>query len=287
MSVLSYDFMQRALVAAALVGLVAPLIGVFLVQRRLALLGDGMGHVALAGVGIAFLLGTAPVPTALVAAAVGAVVIELIRSRSRTAGDLALALIFYGGIAGGVFFTSLAGGRSSTALNQYLFGSLSTVATSDIGWLVAVSLVVLAVMAVFGRELFVMALDPDVARTQGIRTVAMSMLLTVMAALTVVIGMRTVGLLLVSAIMIVPIAAAQQLTRSFRTTAVLGVVVGELSALLGLAVSFQLDVPPGPAIVFLALGLFAVCAVIAVPLRHRRARAALASRAAALNGVAT
>jgi zinc transport system permease protein len=274
----SYDFMQRALVAAALIGLVAPLIGVFLVQRRLALLGDGMGHVALAGVGIAFLLGTAPVPTALVAAAAGAVIIELIRSRSRTAGDLALALIFYGGIAGGVFFTSLAGGKSSTALNQYLFGSLSTVATSDIGWLVAVSLVVLAVMAVFGRELFVMALDPDVARTQGIRTVAMSMLLTVMAALTVVIGMRTVGLLLVSAIMIVPIAAAQQLTRSFRTTAALGVVVGELSALLGLLASFTLDVPPGPAIVFLSLGLFAVCAVVAVPLRRRRARSSLATR---------
>lgn len=275
---LAYDFMQRALVAAALIGLVAPLIGVFLVQRRLALLGDGMGHVALAGVGLAFLLGTAPVPSALVAAAVGAVVIELIRSRSRTAGDLALALIFYGGIAGGVFFTSLAGGRSSTALNQYLFGSLSTVATTDIGWLVAVSLTVLAIMLVFGRELFVMALDPDVARTQGVRTVAMSMLLTVMAALTVVIGMRTVGLLLVSAIMIVPIAAAQQLTRAFRTTAAVGVVVGELSALLGLVVSFELDVPPGPAIVFLALLLFAVCAVIAVPLHHRRARTASAAR---------
>lgn len=273
---LSYDFMQRALVAAALIGLVAPLIGVFLVQRRLALLGDGMGHVALAGVGLAFLVGTAPVPTALAAAAIGAVVIELIRSRSRTAGDLALALIFYGGIAGGVFFTSLAGGRSSTALNQYLFGSLSTVATSDIGWLVGVSLLVLAVMLVFGRELFVMALDPDVARTQGVRTVGMSMLLTVMAALTVVIGMRTVGLLLVSAIMIVPIAAAQQLTRSFRSTAVLGVVVGELAALLGLVVSFELDVPPGPSIVFLALGLFAVCAVVAVPLRRRRARTASA-----------
>lgn len=275
---LAYDFMQRALVAAALIGLVAPLIGVFLVQRRLALLGDGMGHVALAGVGLAFLLGTAPVPSALVAAAIGAVVIELIRSRSRTAGDLALALIFYGGIAGGVFFTSLAGGRSSTALNQYLFGSLSTVAVADLGWLVAVSLVVLAIMLVFGRELFVMALDPDVARTQGVRTVAMSMLLTIMAALTVVIGMRTVGLLLVSAIMIVPIAAAQQLTRAFRTTAVLGVVVGELAAVLGLVVSFELDVPPGPAIVFLALGLFAVCAVVAVPLRRRRARASTALR---------
>ncbi len=272
MPLLSYDFMQRALVAAALVGLVAPLIGVFLVQRRLALLGDGMGHVALSGVGIAFLVGSAPVPTALAAAAIGAVVIELIRARSRTAGDLALALIFYGGIAGGVFFTALAGGRSSTALNQYLFGSLSTVAATDLVWLGLAAAVVLVVLLVFGREIFVMALDPDVARTQGIRTTAMSMLLTVLAAFTVVLGMRTVGLLLVSAIMIVPIAAAQQLTRGFLTTAAVGVVIGEVSAILGLVAAFELDVPPGPAIVFLALGLFAVCAVLAVPVRRRRSR---------------
>jgi len=272
MALLSYDFMQRALVAAALIGLVAPLIGVFLVQRRLALLGDGMGHVALCGVGIAFLAGTAPVPTALVAAAIGAVVIELIRARSRTAGDLALALIFYGGIAGGVFFTSLAGGRSSAALNQYLFGSLSTVGATDLVWLALVAVVVMVVLGLFGREIFVMALDPDVAHTQGIRTTAMSTLLTVLAAMTVVIGMRTVGLLLVSAIMIVPIAAAQQLTRGFRTTAALGVVIGLLSAIVGLVVSFYLDVPPGPSIVFLALGLFGVCALIAVPVRRRRSR---------------
>ena len=92
---LSYDFMQRALLAAVVVGTISPLIGVFLVQRRLALLGDGMGHVALTGVGLAFLVGTAPVTTALVLAAIGAVVLEIIRSRSRTAGDLALALVFY------------------------------------------------------------------------------------------------------------------------------------------------------------------------------------------------
>ena len=272
MSLLSYDFMQRALVAAALIGLVAPLIGVFLVQRRLALLGDGMGHVALCGVGIAFLAGTSPVPTALAAAAIGAVVIELIRARSRTAGDLALALIFYGGIAGGVFFTSLAGGKSSAALNQYLFGSLSTVGATDLVWLALVAVVVLVVLGLFGREIFVMALDPDVAHTQGIRTTAMSMLLTVLAAMTVVIGMRTVGLLLVSAIMIVPIAAAQQLTRGFRTTAALGVVIGLLSATAGLVTSFYLDVPPGPTIVFLALGLFAVCAMVSLPVRRRRSR---------------
>ncbi len=205
-------------------------------------------------------------------------VIELIRASRAPPAILALALIFYGGIAGGVLLTSLASGRA-TALNQYLFGSLSTVATSDLVWLGVVALLVLAILAVFGREIFVMALDPDIARTQGIRTTAMSMLLTVLAAMTVVIGMRTVGLLLVSAIMIVPIAAAQQLTRGFRTTAVVGVVVGELSAVLGLVASFYLDVPPGPAIVFLALGLFAVCAAIAVPLRRRRARRSVASRA--------
>ena len=198
-------------------------------------------------------------PTALVAAAIGAVVIELIRARSRTAGDLALALIFYGGIAGGVFFTSLAGGKSSTALNQYLFGSLSTVAATDLVWLgrrrcSSCS----SCSCVFGREIFVMALDPDVARTQGIRTTAMSMLLTVLAAFTVVIGMRTVGLLLVSAIMIVPIAAAQQLTRGFRTTALVGVVVGrDLRACSAWSRPSSSTCRPGPAIVFLALGLFA------------------------------
>ncbi len=280
MPLFEYDFLQRALVAAAIVGLVAPLIGVFLVQRRLALLGDGMGHVALAGVGIAFLFGTAPVPTALVAAAVGAVVIELIRAKSRTAGDLALALIFYGGIAGGVLFTYLAGGKSSAALNQYLFGSLSTVSASDLVWLVVVALLVIVVLATFGREIFVMALDPDLARTQGIRVTAMSMLLTVLAALTVVIGMRTVGLLLVSAIMIVPVAAAQQLTRAFRTTAMIGVVVGELSAVLGLFSSYSLDVPPGPAIVMVALLLFGLCAALAVPVRRRRSRRVAAAAAA-------
>ena len=160
---LEYDFMQRALIAAAIVGLIAPLIGVFLVQRRLALLGDGMGHVALMGVGLAFLLGTAPVPTAMVTAALGAFLIEFIRNRSRTAGDVALALLFYGGIAGGVLFASLAPGKASSSLNAYLFGSLSTVATGDIWALVALAVTVLVILAIFGRELFAVSLDPDIA----------------------------------------------------------------------------------------------------------------------------
>jgi len=269
-ALLDFDFMRRALVAAALVGLIAPLIGVFLVQRRLALLGDGMGHVALMGVGLAFLLGTAPIPTAMVTAALGAFLIEFIRNRSRTAGDVALALLFYGGIAGGVLFASLAPGKASSSLNSYLFGSLSTVAAGDLWALGILAVSVLVILAIFGRELFAVCLDPDIAQVQGIRVRAMSTLMAILAAIVVVVGMRVVGLLLVSAIMIVPVAAAQQLTRSFRSTAVIAVVIGLISSVAGLAGSFYIEVPPGPAIVMLALACFAVLAIAAVPIRRRR-----------------
>ncbi|MGA0003461.1 MAG: metal ABC transporter permease [Candidatus Nanopelagicales bacterium] len=268
---LSYEFMQRALIAAVIVGMISPLIGVFLVQRRLALLGDGMGHVAIAGVGLAFLTGTEPVITALFVSILGALILELVRHKSRAAGDLALALIFYGGIAGGVLLTSLAGGKASTALNQYLFGSLSTVSTQDFVALAAAAVVLVVILLRYGNYIFAMSLDGETARVQGIRVTAMSVLLTSMAAVTVVVGMRTVGLLLVSAIMIVPVAAAQQLTHSFKTTGLLASAIGMLSATGGLTISFYVDVPPGPTIVLLALAIFVVLALTtnSLHLRHR------------------
>lgn len=268
---LSYEFMQRALIAAVIVGMISPLIGVFLVQRRLALLGDGMGHVAIAGVGLAFLTGTEPVITALFVSILGALILELVRHKSRSAGDLALALIFYGGIAGGVLLTSLAGGKASTALNQYLFGSLSTVSTQDFVALAAAAVVLVVILLRYGNQIFAMSLDGETARVQGIRVTAMSVLLTSMAAVTVVVGMRTVGLLLVSAIMIVPVAAAQQLTHSFKTTGLLASAIGMLSATGGLTISFYVDVPPGPTIVLLALAIFVVLALTtnSLHLRHR------------------
>ena len=268
---LSYEFMQRALIAAVIVGMISPLIGVFLVQRRLALLGDGMGHVAIAGVGLAFLTGTEPVITALFVSILGALILELVRHKSRSAGDLALALIFYGGIAGGVLLTSLAGGKASTALNQYLFGSLSTVSTQDFVALGIAALALIVILLRYGNQIFAMSLDGETARIQGIRVTAMSVLLTSMAAVTVVVGMRTVGLLLVSAIMIVPVAAAQQLTHSFKTTGLLASAIGMLSATGGLTLSFYVDVPPGPTIVLLALAIFVVLALTtnSLHLRHR------------------
>ena len=258
MTWLDYDFMRRALLAAFIIGLVAPAIGVFLVQRRLALLGDGMGHVALTGVGLAFLTGTAPVPTALAVAVLGAIGIEVLRARSRSAGDVILALVFYGGIAGGVLLTYLAGNRAASSLNQYLFGAITTVSGGDLVWLAVAAAGVLIVLTIFGREMFAVSFDAEVAHTQGIPTQFISTLITVLAAVTVVIGMRTVGLLLVSAVMIVPIAAAQQVSKSFRATGLLGAGIGVACAVGGVVLSYYVDAPSGATIVLLTLACFLV-----------------------------
>jgi zinc transport system permease protein len=266
------DFMRRALVAAALVGLVAPVIGTFLVQRRLALLGDGIGHVALTGVALGFLTNTAPVFTALIVSAAGAVLIELVRVRARTSGDVALALLFYGGIAGGVLLIGLAPGASTATLTAYLFGSVSTVDVQDVYVVAGLAVLVLGVIGYFGRELFVVCQDEDVARAHGLPVRFLSLVIAVTAALTVVLAMRVVGVLLVSALMVVPVAAAQQLARSFRVTIGLAMAIGVVAALGGLSTAYYVDVAPGSAIVLLALAVFGAAVAAGYAVRALRAR---------------
>ena len=266
---LSYGFMQRALLAALLVGLTAPAVGIFLVQRRLALLGDGIGHVALTGVALGFLLGTAPVLTAVVVASAGAVLIEVMRSRAGTSGDVALALLFYGGLAGGVLLIGLAPGGSNANLLAYLFGSLTTVAPSDLALIGGLAAVVLALLGTFGRELFAVCHDEEHARVAGLHVRALTLMLAVLGAVTVTVSMRVVGLLLVSALMVVPVAAAQVLATSFRATAVGAMAIGVAAAVSGTTLSYQADVAPGAAIVVLTLAVFVVTSTVAA-LRARR-----------------
>ncbi|MCW2500395.1 MAG: hypothetical protein JWN87_2071 [Frankiales bacterium] len=262
MSLLEFDFMRRALVAAVLVGLAAPAIGTFLVQRKLSLMGDGIGHIALTGVALGFLLGTAPVLTAIVVAIAGAVAIELVRERGRASGDVALALLFYGGIAGGVLLIGLAPGGTNATLVGYLFGSLSSVTGTDLVVIVALSVAVLAVVTVFARELFAVCQDEEVARVSGLPVRFLNILVAVSAAVTVTVAMRVVGLLLVSALMVVPVATSQQLTRSFRATLLGACLVGAVASVSGLVVAFYADVAPGAATVVLALGGFLVAVLL-------------------------
>ncbi|MQA88216.1 MAG: metal ABC transporter permease [Streptosporangiales bacterium] len=259
---LEFDFLRRALLAAVVVGLAAPAVGTFIVQRRLALLGDGIGHVALTGVAAGFLTRTSPVVTAIVAAALGAVAIELMRERGRTSGDVALALLFYGGIAGGVLLIGLAPGGSNATLLSYLFGSVSSVTSSDLYVVLGIAAVVLVIIAAFGRELFLLCQDAEVARVYGLHVRFLSLLIAVTAAVTIVIAMRVVGLLLVSALMVVPVATAQQLTRSFRATILLAMAIGAGASVGGLVGAFYVDVAPGAAIVVLALAVFIVAVAL-------------------------
>ena len=269
LEIFTYEFAQRALIASLLIGLVAPLVGTYLVQRRLALLGDGAGHVALTGVGLAILFGWTPIPLALVTATLGTVLIELIRDRSKAAGDLALALVFYGGIAGGVFFASLSPGGTSAALNSYLFGSLTTASRADLIYLALITIIIFIIIYLWGQNIFAVGIDTDIAKVQNIPVKVTAIVLAVLSALTVVVGMRVVGLLLVSAIMIIPVAAAQQITNSFKSTMFLASFLGLISSLAGLLISFFVDVPPGPTIVMVSLGIFAIMAIAAAPLKRK------------------
>lgn len=258
---LDYTFMQHALIAASVVGLTAPLVGVYLVQRRLALLGDGIGHIALTGIGIAVLTGQAPIWGALVAALIGAVLVEYLRAKSKIAGDTALSIIFYGGIAGGVLLTAIGTGSASSTLSSYLFGSLTTVSRDDLIAVVLLGGLIVITVLVFGRQLLAVSVDPDHAHVQGMNLNFLSALIAALSAVTVTVGMRAVGLLLVSAIMVIPVVSAQQVSRSFRQTALIAAAIGWISAAVGLIISYLVDVPPGSTIVLTALGFFTLISI--------------------------
>jgi zinc transport system permease protein len=268
-NLLGYDFVQRALLAAFVTGLAAPAVGTYLVQRRQALMGDGIGHVAVTGVAVGLLTGTSPTLTAVIVAILASVVIEVVRDRGGTSGDVALALLFYGGIAGGVLLTGLAG-QSAATLNRYLFGSITTVDASDI-WVTTVLAVVVIVVAVgLAPRLFAVAHDPDFARVAGLHVRGYNLLVSVLAAVTVTVAMRTVGLLLVSALMVVPVATAQQLTRTFRETLLAAMALGTVASVGGILVSANVDAAPGATIVLLALAGFAAAWPVGMWLRRRR-----------------
>ena len=268
----SFGFMQRALIAALVSGLLAPAVGTYLVQRRLSLLGDGLGHVATAGVGLAILMGTAPLPVAIVVCLVGAVGIEWLRQSGRASADVGLAILFYGGLSLGLLLASLAGQGTGT-LSQYLFGSLITVTSGDVWLIGGLAVVVLIVSLGLAPQLFSVCVDEDYARTKGLRTSLLNIVIVAMAALTVTLSMRTVGLLLVSALMVVPVAAAHNLATSFKTALAIAMGIGVVVSGGGVVISAAADTASGPTIVVAAIVVFGLSAALAAwrgHLGHRR-----------------
>ena len=258
---LQLEFMQRALLAGLLVAAICPVIGLFLVLRRLSLIGDGLGHIAFAGVAAGFLTHIYPLVTALGFTVAGAAGIEWLRARQKAYGDLALAIFFYSGIAGGVVLSKMSDSFSGAQLFGYLFGQISTVSITDVWFIFGLGIVVVAIVVLLYKELFALTFDEATARVSGIRVGALNLLLAVMAAVTVSVGMRIVGLLMVAALMIVPVAAALQLGRGFKATLLWSVLFSMVSLVTGLATSYYLDLPPGGTIVLLAVGVFLLATI--------------------------
>jgi zinc transport system permease protein len=270
MSILEADFMRLAFASGAVVGVLAPAIGFFLVQRRMSLIGDGIGHAAFAGVAAGYLLGFSPVATALVASVLAAVGIEWLRSRHRAAGDQVLALVFYTGIAGGVVLVSAAGALDAN-LFAFLFGSILTVTDSDLALVASLGAAGLVLIAIFYRGLVAVAVDPEGARVSGLPVGALNVLLAALAGVTIAVSMRVVGILLIAALMVLPVVAAGRVAWSIRSTIFLSMAFGLLSVLAGLSVSYYGDLAPGGAIVLIAAA-FALAGIASTAARRPRSR---------------
>src|SRR6266508_3800970 len=262
-------FMQRALFAGLVVGAFAPLIGTFLVQKRMSLIGDGIGHLAFAGVALGAVAGVYPLWTALGTAVAGALGVERLRARRKASGDLALALFFYSGIALGIVLLSRQ--LNPTNVLVYLFGQILTVTSSEVLVIVVLGVVVVAAILGVRRAMFAAVVDEEWARVAGL-------------PVGVLASMRVVGILLVAGLMVLPVASAQMLARSFRATMLWAMSIGVGSVIVGLVASRLWDLASGGTIVLVAAATFAVVAV-ASGARSRTQRLRVMRSQAATDGL--
>lgn len=272
MRLLTADFALRAYLAAGVVGLAGPVLGSFLVQRRLALIGDGMGHLAFAGVALGVALGVAPVWGALVLTIVGAFALERLRRSGRLTGDVSLALLFYFGIALGAVVLSAVGRFDANALG-FLFGSLFATTWPQVVSIVLLCTAVLAVTFLLYKELVAVALDEQTARASGLPVEGLNLVMLILIALLVSAGTRVVGLLLIAALLVVPVAAGSRLAHSFRGAMQWGMVAGVLSALAGVVIALvQGEIAPGGTIVLTALAVFVIAALAGTRIARHHVR---------------
>ena len=254
MEIFLMDFMQRAWLAGLIMAVICPLIGSFLVLRHQSMIGDGLGHIAFAGVAGGALLGTQPVLSAAAVTVIGAVLIEKVRTRMHDYADMILALFFYAGMGFAVIFTSL-NHSGSFNLSSFLFGSLMTISQADLYIVAALGIFIIIFILALYRPLQYLAYDEVSAKVAGLPADTLNLWLSVLTALTVALSMRVVGILLASAMM-VPVACALQWSRSFSGTMLRGVGFALFSVTLGMFLSYELNLAPGGTIVLVGAGCF-------------------------------
>ena len=252
---LSYSFMQRAALGGIAIALVCSLIGPFLVLRRLSLLGDGLAHVALGGIALGLLIGVHPVAAALLATSIGSLVVYRLIRTTRIHGDAATAIVLSGGVGVAVVVLGITRGFT-VDLFSYLFGSILALSKADLALIAVVLVAVVLFVYVYYRELVFMSFHEDLAELSGVKSTLVSSLFAVMTALAVVVSIRAVGVLLVSALLVIPALTALMLAKSFKATMGYSVLVSVCALLAGIILAFLLNLPPGGLIVLTLLGIF-------------------------------
>lgn len=247
LEILSYGFMQRAFLAGMVVAVICPAIGIFLVLRRMSMIGDTLSHVALAGVAGGMLGGIYPVYSALGFSVLAALAIEKLSKEYEQYKELSIAIILSAGIGLATVFISL--GNSNSAIFSYLFGSIGLVSGRDVWIIFILGLFIFVSVLFFYRALFYIAFDEEAARLAGVPVKWVNLYFTILIAVTIAVSMRIVGVLLVSSLMIVPVATSLQITGGFKQTFIYSVLFGIFSVLLGLFLSFYIDLAPGGTIV--------------------------------------
>ncbi|MFW6159667.1 MAG: metal ABC transporter permease [Acidobacteriota bacterium] len=252
---IQYGFLQRALVAGVFVAMACSLLGVFLVLRKDAMIGHGLAHVSFAGVALGLWFKTSPLMAALILTVATAIVMAKIRVKAGLSGDTAIALFSSAGFALGLILVSYSKGYSADLLS-YLFGDILSISPGEV-WLsiILASTVVLLVIFKYQKLLF-LTFDPETAKTSGVNVDRLDLLLTVLAAVTVVLGMKVVGILLVAALIVFPSASGLQLAGNFRMALILSGVFSVSSVVLGLWVAYVIDIPASGAIVFISFLFF-------------------------------
>lgn len=253
--ILQYSFMVRALLAGLLVALSVPVLGSFLVARRYSLIADSLAHVSLAGIGAGLLLGFSPIAVAIPVTIIGGLLLEYLRQNKRISGETSLAILMSGGLAIAVVLANLARG-ARTDFSSYLFGSITTTSQSDIITLAIATVIVITVIAMNYRALLHIAFDEDSARIAGYKVSLLNYILAAMTALIVVLSLRIVGGLLISALLVIPVITAGRFTKSFATTSLLAIGIAIIAILAGLSLAFYVGIAAGGAIVLSALTLF-------------------------------
>lgn len=260
LEMLQYSFMTRALIAGVLVAFILPVLGGFLVARRYALISDSLAHVSLAGVGAGLLFGLSPVYIAIPVTVTGALLLEWLRRSKRLTGDISLAIVMSGGLALAVVFANLAQG-ANVNFTSYLFGSISTTTSQDVITLAAVGVLVLLFAVVYYRPLLHISFDEDSALIAGYKVRLLNYILVALTAATVVLSLRIVGGLLISAVLVIPVVTASRFTKSFAGTILWAVPIALVAVIGGLVAAFYLGIAAGGSIVLVALTLMVLAMV--------------------------